>query len=48
MARLFSVLGLAALTAYSYAQYTSWSLFDSVAHQQPMRSSASQGRAFHK
>lgn len=48
MARIFALVGMAALAALAYAQYSAWSLFDNVAHDQPMRSSAGPGRAYHK
>jgi hypothetical protein len=48
MARLFTVFGLAALTALAYVQHNSWSLFDESAQNLPSRSAASSGRSYHK
>lgn len=48
MVKFFTVLGLVGLTAYAYAQYSSWSLFDNVASAQPSSHSAGSGRSYHK
>lgn len=48
MVKLFTAIGFAALTAYAYAQYTSWSLFDNVASAQPSSRLAGAGRSYHK
>ena len=48
MAKFFTAVGLAALTAYAYAQYASWSLFDNVASAPSPGHSLSSGRSYHK
>lgn len=48
MPKFFTIAGLAALTAFAYAQYTAWSFFDSTASQSTARSTGSMGRSYHK
>ncbi|MBI5107164.1 MAG: hypothetical protein HZA62_00310 [Rhodocyclales bacterium] len=47
MPRLALILGLAAFTAFNYAQYQGWSVFSDSADAQPMRSSNA-ARTYHK
>jgi hypothetical protein len=47
MHRLAMILGLAAFTAFNYAQYQGWSVFSDSADAQPTRS-ASAARTYHK
>ena len=47
MHRLAMILGLAAFTAFNYAQYQGWSAFSESADAQPTRSSNA-ARTYHK
>ena len=47
MHRFALILGLAAFTAFNYAQYQGWSVFSDSANAQPARS-GSMARTYHK
>ena len=47
MARFYTLVGLIALTFFSYAQYRGVGLFDDTAASQPTRSSSARS-TFHK
>lgn len=47
MQRIALILGLAAFTAFNYAQYQGWSVFSESADAQPLRSSSA-ARTYHK
>lgn len=48
MPRLFTLLGIVVLLAFSFGQYRSWSLFDEVSSASPARGAAGGGRFYHK
>jgi hypothetical protein len=47
MHRFALILGLAAFSAFNYAQYQGWSVFSDSANAQPARS-GSMARTYHK
>lgn len=47
MARFYTLIGLVALSFYTYAQYRGVGLFDDTASSQPTRGSAARS-TFHK
>lgn len=47
MHRLALILGLAAFTAFNYAQYQGWSVFSESADAQPTRA-GNAARTYHK
>jgi len=47
MARIATILSLAAFALFNYGQYLGWNLFSDDAQAQPVRS-ASAARAYHK
>lgn len=48
MARLYLLIGVAALGFYSWGQYRGVSLFDDVANSTPTRLNPNQRNTFHK